>query len=448
MSENQSNLYNEFSSVSLEQWKEKIEKDLKGKPISGLDFNPEFNLDAKAYYHPEEFKNQLYSNHKNILKNDNDWFITEKFNDLDSVKTNKIILDCLNKGTTGLKIELSTNSNISRLLSDVLTEHISIHIVLISNDQINELESYFKGKKCLNLIVEYPVFTSGIKNGIFSKEFLNLQKVIDSEFEAKTIVIDGLSFGNAGASTTQELGIILAQLNEVFESINVNNVHNKVVINLSINENYFVNISKFRALIELIAQLYEQKGIKDYQLPFINATTSVRNVAQNDKYNNVLRHTTEAMSAVLGGANAIVIEPYSNITNNDHELSERISRNIQLVLKEEAFFDKVVDPGSGSYYIEYLTDQIINKSWVCFMGIEKDGGYFESIKSNKIQKELAIHQSFLIDKLNTNSKTLLGVNKYPNSQENWIESSSMEGSSKGEFENISSFILENHFDKV
>jgi methylmalonyl-CoA mutase len=133
-----------------------------------------------------------------------------------------------------------------------------------------------------------------------------------------------------------------------------------------------------------------------------------------DSHNNILRSTTEAMSAVLGGANSINVLPYDVSYTISDDLAPRIARNIQHILKEESHFDKVIDPSSGSFYIENLTLSIAQATWDLFMKIENQGGFIKSMQNRFVFDEIektAQKRDMLIASRKT---SIVGVNKYPN----------------------------------
>ena len=107
----------------------------------------------------------------------------------------------------------------------------------------------------------------------------------------------------------------------------------------------------------------------------IHCVTSEWNKTVYDPYVNMLRTQTEAMSAILGGTDSLTVEPFDIVFRKPDEFSERIARNQQLILKEEAYFDKVADPAAGSYYIENLTSLIAENAWKLFLEIEETGWF-------------------------------------------------------------------------
>ena len=116
--------------------------------------------------------------------------------------------------------------------------------------------------------------------------------------------------------------------------------------------------------------------------------TCERNKTEAEPDMNMLRTQTEAMSAILGGTDSLTVEPFDKTFRQPDEFSERIARNQQLILKEEAYFDKVADPAGGSYYIENLTRLIADNAWKLFLEIEDQGGFLQALGSGFIQKKL------------------------------------------------------------
>jgi len=222
---------------------------------------------------------------------------------------------------------------------------------------------------------------------------------------------------------------------------------------LSVNDNYFVNIAKFRVFRSLAKLLFEGYDTKhDFISPTIYAKTNIRHLAKNDANNNPLRETTQAMSAIIGGCDVLTIqygedENYSIGSEQEQKRFRRISRNIQLILKEEAYLDKVIDPGAGSYYLEQLSSQILEKSWNLFLEIENNGGLIKAIKENTIQTKIQANRKALIDQMISNKNTFLGVNKHPNATEEWIEPIEPNKTSNGDFEALTPFNLEAYFSK-
>jgi methylmalonyl-CoA mutase len=131
----------------------------------------------------------------------------------------------------------------------------------------------------------------------------------------------------------------------------------------------------------------------------------------------MLRSTTEAMSAALGGADSIALKPFDIAYKQEDEFSSRISRNTQIILKEESYFAQVVDPGAGSYYIENLTNSIIECAWSLFQATENEGGFIAQIDNKKIKAAIEESARKRDMDIATRRYILLGTNQYPNINE-------------------------------
>jgi methylmalonyl-CoA mutase len=120
----------------------------------------------------------------------------------------------------------------------------------------------------------------------------------------------------------------------------------------------------------------------------IHCETSVNSSVVDDPYKNLLRTQTEAMSAITGGADSLTVVPFDTPLKQRGEFSERIARNQQLILREEAYFKRVSDPSAGSYYIEKLTALVAEKAWDLFLETEKNGGFLTALDSGLINTGL------------------------------------------------------------
>jgi methylmalonyl-CoA mutase len=146
----------------------------------------------------------------------------------------------------------------------------------------------------------------------------------------------------------------------------------------------------------------------------IIATPTKRNKTLYDYNVNMLRTTTECMSAVLGGANSISNLPYDTLYHKDNEFGDRIARNQLLILKHESYFDKVSNPADGAYYIEALTEQLAEKALLLLKEIEEKGGFITQLIEGNIQKKISESASKEQELFDSGKEILLGTNKYPN----------------------------------
>ena len=208
----------------------------------------------------------------------------------------------------------------------------------------------------------------------------------------------------------QQLAYTLAQINEYFNKIPA--INQPITIEVTVGTNYFFEIAKLRALrllFNTLASAYNH----NFDCHII-ATPTKRNKTLYDYNVNMLRTTTECMSAILGGADGVANLAYDAIYHKDNEFGDRISRNQLLVLKHESYFDKVNNPADGTYYIESLTEQLAEKALELFKDIEKNGGLISQLIDGTIQRKINESAQKEQELFDSGKEVLLGTNKYPN----------------------------------
>jgi methylmalonyl-CoA mutase len=187
-------------------------------------------------------------------------------------------------------------------------------------------------------------------------------------------------------------------------------------LSYGVGQYYLLEIAGLRALRMLWSNLSSAYG-DTASAPDIHAVTGLFNKTVYDPYVNMLRTTTEAMSAAIGGCSSMTVLPYNVCIGEADSFASRIARNTQLVLKDEAKFDRFVDPAKGSYFIEKATDLIAKEAWTLFKKIESEGGIFEALKKGDIQKDLAELKKKRLSNFSMRKESLVGTNFVPNYSE-------------------------------
>jgi methylmalonyl-CoA mutase len=234
----------------------------------------------------------------------------------------------------------------------------------------------------------------------------------DGAYPANAIRAD--RWHEAGAHAVQEVGWALAEAVERLaaagSSIGIDDAARQVEFVYAVGSNYFFEIAKLRAARLLWAQAAAAFGAEeDACRAQIHVRTSRLNKSVYDRYTNLLRVSTEAMSAVVGGADTLYVEPFG--------FSPHLARSVQRVLREESHFDAVADPAGGSYYIEALTDALAAAAWKLFQEVEAGGGYSRALSSGAIEKALAETRQARRKAVSSRRRTLVGVNNYPDASE-------------------------------
>lgn len=245
-----------------------------------------------------------------------------------------------------------------------------------------------------------------------------------------TVCADGNVFHNAGATATQELAFVLNSLTEQYDvltdkSLSVNQFVSKTSVSVSVGVSYFLEIAKLRALRVLVNRfsLAYSSPVVLGGFPQIHCQTSAFYEAVRSPYTNLLRATTAAMSAVLGGCDALTVRPYDAVTGNVSgqavDFSARIARNVSSLLRHESYLGTVADPSAGSYYIETLAAQLVESAWALFLDVERRGGLAQAIQSGFVAAELDRSFQAKHDAVATGERVLVGVTKFrENEREN------------------------------
>ncbi len=457
MAEKCNKLFNEFPAVSTQQWMDKVTADLKGADFNRrLVWKTNEGIDVQPFYREEDLEKLDYLNSlpgefpfvRGNKKNSNEWLVRQCIQVKDLAEANKKALSYLMKGVDSLAFVFSEASELSEADLAVLLKDISLNAVEVnfagnccSRKVAEAFTAFVKhgswDTKSIRASVEYDPFGKYALYGKFRKNqehvVENAIKMIQSTAELskfKILAVNGKNFGNAGSSIVQELAYSLAQGAEyltVFtdgstsspNGLEVDAVAKKMKFNLSISANYFLEIAKLRAARLLWAQIvkaYNPECECSCKMT-IHAETGSWNKTVYDPYVNALRTQTEAMSASLGGVESMTILPLNAIYEDSTEFSDRIARNQQLLLKEESNFDKIADPGAGSYYIEELTASIADQAWKLFLEVQEKGGFMAALRDGFIQAEINKLAAKRDMNIATRRENLLGTNQFPNFNE-------------------------------
>lgn len=412
-------LFKEFSPKTFLQWNKKVIDDLKGLDYEKLIWKSPEKISVAPLYNDEsvkKFEGETTHHHS-------DWEIEQKF----LKPTNKKVLDSLNTGATALLLYNLKSTDLDSILKEVLIEHIQTSIQ--SENIEDALESFVKllekrklDKTKIRGSLHFDPLMSCLKNGTIDSNFWikfnHIQEKSSALKSFKTLCIQGHEYHNSGATASQELAFTLAQLSEYFAHYK-NLKATKIQISLGISTNFFFEIAKFRAIRILWSQLLD--AYKKEHTPLdLRAESGLRTSTLYDAHINMLRSTSQCMSAALGGANTISINNLNAAYKEEDVFGSRMARNTSLILKEEAYLNKVSDPASGSYYIEELTNEMSLKAWSIFKEIEAHGGWIEAIKSNKIQQMIEENASKQEALFNAGELSLIGTNLHPNGKDKML----------------------------
>jgi methylmalonyl-CoA mutase len=407
-------LFTNFAPVSAKQWKQKIQFELKGADYNEtLIWNSPEDIKVKPFYDKEDVKDVI-----SVNTPESEFKICQTIFVHDVNKSIERALDSLNRGAESIRFTIEDETiDLAKLLEKLPLEKTPIffHLNFISIDFIQKLATIAKTKKATfycnidpigQLAKEGNWFTTNEKDN-----FETINQLVQKDNLLSLISVNGSLYQNAGATIVQQIAYTLAHANEYFNRIEVTTPHT-MVLEIAVGTNYFFEIAKLRAirlLFDTIAREYNQ----NWNCHLLVKPTK-RNKTLYDYNVNMLRTTTECMSAILGGADTITNLPYDALYHKDNEFGDRIARNQLLILKNESYFDKVNNPSDGSYYIENLTQQLADKALTLFKDIEANGGFLKQLNEGIIKRKIQESADKEQDLFDAGKEILLGTNKHAN----------------------------------
>ena len=399
-------LLTDFDPVSAKAWKQKIQVDLKGAEYNETLISKTLEgIHIKPFYHNDDGIATT-----EIPGTPSGWNITQGVF-IDDVKiANNIAIDALEKGAEAIVFTAEKPFNIPSVFKDFPFSKATIYFdfSFLDIEFVKELSLYLTKHKAEFYLNLDPVGKLSKEGNWFKSQKEDFKALQSLSKTGNTISVDTTNYQNAGANMVQQLAYALAHANEYLN----HQTTNSITFKIATGTHYFFEIAKIRALRILYASLAKEYNCS--QTCHVIAQPSRRNKTVYDYNINMLRSTTEAMSSVLGGADAVCNMPYDVLYHKSNEFGERISRNQLLILKAESYFDVVSNPADGAYYIESVTQELASKALELFKQIEDGGGFIKQLLQGDIQKKIkesASKQQALFD---NGSITLLGTNKHPN----------------------------------
>lgn len=421
-------LFNEFSPVTSKEWKQKIQFDLDGADYNQtLIWNTNEDITVKPFYHADDLVGlPATSIPIAVGTKPNQWRICETIYVVDASKSNHNALKALKKGADSIKFIIPNPSvSIGALIQHIDTSTTPIHLEL----QFLSKDFVIPAKAGIHLHTD--IIGNLAKNGnwfsTLNTDFAQFETIVNI---TKTFSVDASLYQNAGANMVQQLAYALAHANEYLNRIDSNetfrgsiaeknNEKLKVIFNISVGSNHFFEIAKLRALRLLWETLASEYNFNP--ACHIYTTPTKRNKTLYDSNTNMLRTTTECMSAILGGSDTICNLPYDAIYHKTNTFGNRIARNQLLILKHESYFDKVNNPADGAYYIETITHQLAEKALELFKNIEANGGFLKQLKDGTIQRKIKDSAEKEQQQFDAGDLVLTGTNKHINATDSMKE---------------------------
>ncbi len=437
--ENKRKLFAEFKGTTKSDWEERVELDLKGKPLEKLYWKSYEGFDVPAFFTRKDLDNkaagvkslpgELPFRRGNALNSlEAGWQMVQEISVDDKLEAQDRIIEAREGGIQAFKLYSWQGSakglDFLPVISHLDFQQEALHLYasyqpLVLIDGINQLLD----KKGLDRSLLTGTMTSlGIDTGKISRD--SVLKLMDRSPHFRCLGIDLSVVDENGGTQVHQLAFALSRAVDWVTQTPVDPRRTLRALNFTfpIGSDFMMEIAKLRAFRMLFAFVAEKLGGKGAELsPFILAQSARWNKSRYDSHTNLLRTTTEAMSAIMGGAHAVSISAYDKLLGPETAFSARMARNVQHILKHESYLDQVADPAGGSYYVEHLTDTLCAEAWKCFQEVEAEGGYEASLQSGKIDQLLIESQLRKQEDISTRKRVFVGINNYPNAEEELSE---------------------------
>ncbi|PLR99857.1 methylmalonyl-CoA mutase family protein [Bacillus sp. T33-2] len=436
-----------FVKMSIDDWKKAAEESLRGKPVEILHKNTYENIVLKPLYTREDRGSAVDGGYPGVPQyrrgvhplgyNTQCWHIAQELDYQNVSELEEKLRHAMATGQTALSFRVKNElfshmDGLMRILKDHQADYPFsvnagwLHAPLIACLHVAG-KAYENGTGVSGFIASDPVTDAVLRGGLpaGTDEYFNRWAetigTANGWFPAlRTVLVNTSPYHNSGASADQELAIALSTAVFHLEQLldkgwEIDETMNKIIFHFSIGANFFMELAKLRAARFLWNKVGEAYGASpDVRKMHISAETSMFNKTVLDPHVNLLRAGNEAFAAILGGVQYLHTGTFDAAGGGTTAFSERIARNTQLILKEEAQLQHVADPAGGSWYIESLTDQLAEKGWEVFLKIENSGGILNSLKNGWLQNDLAAVLKIKINDAITRKQSIIGTNVYAN----------------------------------
>jgi methylmalonyl-CoA mutase len=430
----------DFPAVSTGQWKEAIVKDLKGADYEKkLVWRSEDGISVKPFYRSEDLEGLANLDslpgefpYLRGTRQTNAWRIRERIDGGDLRVANENARKAVAAGAEEIAFDLQKLrvESASDLLS--LTESLECPVHFEAGPgglrALGLLADSVATPRKLEGSLDYDPHMDGIEASEIDEMLALVRRVTARAPGFRPLSVNAYRFQDSGGTIVQELGYSLAAGIDYLAGLtargfSVDEAARSLMFTLAAGSNFFFEIAKLRAARMLWAQAVRSFGPSkaDSAKAAIHVRGSRWNKTIYDPYVNILRGTTEAMSSAIGGCDSMEVPPFDECFRYPDEFSRRLARNTQIIVKKEAWFDRVVDPAGGAYYVEALTDSLAREAWKLMQEVEKSGGFHEGWKRGSIPERIAASRKAKEAAVAARRRAIIGTNQYPNQQERMLD---------------------------
>lgn len=456
-----------FPIPSFEEWKQEVEKSLKGKPFEKLYSTTYENITIKPIYTRRDIESlthvEQYPGFPGYVRGtrpngyiQEPWKVSQEISATSPQEWNEIVKHDLARGQTEIHIVLErlgfpviSLDDMEAMFSDISLDKYSLRVDAGAQSLsfLALFAAYLQKRQMPFTAVRGTIGMDPIgtlaETGHLSFSLASSYDVMadvakwakNNMPHVKTVIVRGEPYHNGGANAVQELAFAFATAVEYINAcldrgLAIDDVASQIQFSFAVGSNFFMEIAKLRAARLVWANIVQAfGGSESAQKIAMHARTSYFTKTIYDPYVNMLRAAAEAFAATIGGADSLHVSPFDEAIGPADEFSRRIARNTQLILLEEAHIANVIDPAGGSYYVETLTAQVAEKTWKLFQEIEGKGGIVKALQDGFVQAEVENIAKQRKDNVKKRKEKIVGTNFYANLAEAPIQKAN-EGSEK------------------
>lgn len=424
----------EFAPVPTTAWEEAIRKDLKGADYAKkLIWQSDEGIAVKPYYRAEDTAGLEHLEappgafpYTRGTRASNEWRVRESIVAADAVQARLRAREALASGAGEIEFVLGERGFDLRDAAQAaeLLEGLGCPVHFAAGERAGEvlplLADVLPGDAQGSL--DYDPFGQGGDLAIDQ-----VRAVVNRAPGFRPVTVRGYRFHDSGGTVVQESGYALAAGIEYMAALTdagmpAEQASAAIAFSFAAGSNFFFEIAKLRAARMLWAHALEAFGaLNAAAKPMIHSRGSLWNKTVYDPYVNLLRGTTEAMSAAMGGCDSLSVAPFDIAYRYPGDFSRRLARNTQLILKHEAWLDRAVDPAGGSYYVEVLTGSVAREAWKTMQEVAAAGGFRKAWADGRIASEIGKSRAAKEAAVSARRRTVLGTNQYPNAAERMLD---------------------------
>jgi methylmalonyl-CoA mutase len=427
----ESSLKTVFSKLSKNNWQQKLEDELKGRTLVDVSHPIASTVTMEPYYVADDLAGHALLGEIRACQRSTSGWLTLPIVKFDQPQeVNQRIKNHVQQGADGIWLDCG-NASLSQLelIKTLHTVRLTDTPVFLDTSApapalISHLTQgasyYLKGGVVYDPVAHWMRTGQGFSSALDRiAEGMTLTKAMR---EFRSYKVESQVFHEAGADVVQELAYTLASFVTYLDELTERGVSpllaaNRLVFAISVGTDYLTEIAKFRALRYLYHKITRAYGLPDALCQaFIQAQSSRLYQSVRSPHTNTIRHTSEAMSAVMGGCNALSTLPHDLAFAETTDFSDRVARNISLLLKNESYLDKVADPAAGSYYLEILTARLADSAWKRFLEVEEQGGLPQAFEQNFIQPAIEYSWNDTVAEFQR-GRVRVGVTKFQEKEE-------------------------------